>query len=201
MDRSDRVRRGCPTGPHHYGLSVLPPQRLDPYTEYEDMEMSGRASKPPASLEFAKAFIKLTVAGGIAFWAGTIALSLFPIAAEYRAALSLSYFQTVFVESLVAGMIVGGCVTFVLLRFFEKLPTKNAILKSEILSFVALAILSILVQVASTRVGGTDALRVFLIGMALNVPRFFLLGFAVGYLYRPPRNRAIRTTNIPVGPG
>jgi hypothetical protein len=165
------------------------------------METSGRANRPPASHEFAKTLIKLTVGGGIAFWAATIALSLLPIAAEYRAALSLDYFQTVFVESLVAGLIVGGCVSFVLLRFFDKLPTKNAILKSEILSFVALAALSIPVQVASSRVAGSDALSVFLTGMVLNVPRFFLLGFAVGYLYRTPRNRAIRTTTMPVSPG
>lgn len=150
----------------------------------DSMETSGPASRLPTSHEFAKTLIKLTVAGGVAFWAATIALSLLPIAAEYRAALSLDYFQTVFVEALAAGTIIGACVSFVLLRFFDKLPTKNAILKSEILSLVAFAILSILVQVATSRVGSSDALRVFLIGMALNVPRFFLLGLIVGYLYR-----------------
>ena len=147
------------------------------------MEASSRASKPPASHEFAKTLIKLTVAGGTAFWATTIALSLLPIAAEFRAALSLSYFQTVFVEALIAGMIIGCCVSFALLRFFGKRPTKNAILKSEVLSFIALAILSILIQVAASR-GSGDALRVFLIGAVLNVPRFLVLGFVVGYLYR-----------------
>jgi hypothetical protein len=126
----------------------------------------------------------LTTAGGLAFWATTIALSLLPIAAEYRAALSLSYFQTVFVDSLLAGLIIGCCISFALLRFFEKIPTKNAILKSEILSIVVLATSSILVQVAASRLGPNEALHVFLIGAALNVPRFLVLGFVVGYFYR-----------------
>jgi hypothetical protein len=126
----------------------------------------------------------LTIAGGLAFWATTIALSLLPIAAEYRAALSLSYFQTVFVDSLLAGLIIGCCISFTLLRFFEKIPTKNAILKSEILSIVVLVLASIPVQVAASRVGPSEALHVFLIGAALNVPRFLVLGFVVGYLYR-----------------
>lgn len=148
------------------------------------METSSRVSKPPASHESAKTIIKLTLAGGIAFWATTIALSLLPLAAEYRAALSLSYFETVFVEALIAGMIIGCCVSFALLRFFEKLPSKSAILKSEILSVSALAILFIPVQIAASRADSADALHVFLIGAALNVPRFLLLGFVIGYLYR-----------------
>lgn len=93
----------------------------------------------------AQTLIKRTFAGGVALWATTIALSLLPIADEYRAALSLDYFQTVFVEALVAGTIIGAFVSLVLLCLFEKLPSKSAILKSEILSLVALAILSILV--------------------------------------------------------
>lgn len=171
------------------------------YTDDMEMEPSGPANRPAASYGFAKALIKLTLAGGIAFWAGTIALSLLPIAAEYRAALSLNYFQTVFVESLVAGTVIAGCVSFALLRLFGKLPTKNAILKSEILSFAAFLILSVLVQVAASRGAGTDALRVFLIGMVLNVPRFFLLGFVVGHLYRTPRNRGLQATTMPLSPG
>ena len=34
---------------------------------------------------------KLTIVGGAAFWATNFAISLTPIAAEYRAALSISY--------------------------------------------------------------------------------------------------------------
>src|SRR5674476_710993 len=133
-------------------------------------------SKRQTSHEFYKRLYTLTVAGGVAFWAITIAFSLLPIAAEFRAALSISYIQVVLVESLLGGMIIGCCVSYFLLRFFDKIPTKNPILKSEILSLVALVIALIMVQVAASRLGPSDALHVFLIGAMLNVPRFLFLG-------------------------
>ena len=139
-------------------------------------------SKRQTSHEFYKRLYKLTIGGGVVFWAITIAFSLLPIAAEFRAALSISYIQVVLVESLLGGMIIGCCVSYSLLRFFDKIPTKNPILKSEILSFVALGIVSILLGVAASRT--SDALHVFLIGAMLNVPRFLILGLVIGYLYK-----------------
>src|SRR5665647_3068356 len=139
-------------------------------------------SKRQTSYEFYKRLYKLTIGGGVAFWAITIAFSLLPIAAEFRAALSISYIQVVLVESLLGGMIIGCCVSYSLLRFFDKIPTKNPILKSEILSFVALGIVSILLGVAASRT--SDALHVFLIGAMLIVPRFLILGLVIGYLYK-----------------
>jgi hypothetical protein len=145
------------------------------------MGTTGR-SKRQTSYEFYKRLYKLTIRGGVAFWAITIAFSLLPIAAEFRAALSISYIQVVLVESLLGGMIFGCCVSYSLLRFFDKIPTKNPILKSEILSFVALGIVFILLGVAASRT--SDALHVFLIGAMLNVPRFLILGLVIGYLYK-----------------
>jgi len=49
-----------------------------------------------------KAFI-LAVAGGLAFWLANFAISRTPIAAEYRTALSISYFQML-LESLLGGL-------------------------------------------------------------------------------------------------
>ena len=54
-----------------------------------------------------KKLFKLTIGGGMVFWATTIATSLLPIAAEYRAAYSDWSIQTVWVYSLPMGMIVG----------------------------------------------------------------------------------------------
>ena len=126
--------------------------------------------------------LKLTIGGGLAFWVTTIAISLTPIRAEFRAALSMSYVQSVLVEGLLGSLIIGCFVSFFLLRFFDKIPTKNPILKSVILGFVALGIVSILVGVAASRT--SDALHVFLIGEVLNVPRFLFLGIVIGYLYK-----------------
>ena len=134
--------------------------------------------------EFYKKLFKLTIGGGVVFWAVTFSFSLLPIAAEFRAALSISYIQMVLVESVLGGMIISCCLSFFLLRFFDKIPTKNPILKSVILSFVALGIVLILLGVAASRVGPSDALHVFLIGAVLNVPRFLFLGIVIGYLYK-----------------
>jgi hypothetical protein len=128
--------------------------------------------------------LKLTIAGAIALWATTIATSLLPIAAEYRAAFSISYPQVILVESLLAGLIIGCCVSYSLLLHFDKIPTKNPILKSVILSFVALVIAMVIVQAVASLLVQSAALHYLLVGAALNVPRFLFLGMIIGYLYK-----------------
>jgi len=87
----------------------------------------------------------------------------------------------VWVGSLPAGLLIGFLVSFFLLLFFDKIPTKNSILKSVILSFIALAIATILLEApASFRT--SDALYYFLFGTMLNLPRFLFVGIVVGYL-------------------
>jgi hypothetical protein len=129
---------------------------------------------------------KLTIGGGFVFWATTIAISLLPIAAEYRAAFSKRSWnvQTVWVDSLLVGMIVACCVSYSLLRFFDKIPTKNPILKSAILGFIALVIAILLIDAPQSflLLGPGDALHYFLIGILLNIPRFLFLGIGIGYL-------------------
>ena len=129
-----------------------------------------------------KKLFKLTIGGGVAFWAFTIAFSLLPMMAEFRAALSIPYISGAIVDPLLGGLIISCCVSYFLLRFFDKIPTKNPILKSVILSFVALGIDFILLGVAASRT--SDALHVFLIGVMLNLPRFLFLGIVIGYLYK-----------------
>ena len=138
-------------------------------------------SKQQTSSEFYKKLFKLTIVGGLAFWATTIAFSLLPIAGEFRAEVSISYVQVVLVQSLIFGLIIECLVSYGLLRFFDKIPTKNPILKSEILSLVALIIALTVLGVAASR--ASDALQVFLIGAMLNVPRFLVPGIVIGYLY------------------
>ena len=139
-------------------------------------------SKRQTSSEFYKKLFKLTIGGGVVFWAITFSFSLLPIAAVFRAALSISYVQMILVESLIGGMIISCGLSYILLRFFDKIPTKNPILKSVILSFVVYVIVIILLGVAASRT--SDALHVFLIGVTLNVPRFLFVGLVIGYLYK-----------------
>jgi hypothetical protein len=129
----------------------------------------------------------LAIVGGLAFWAISIATSLLPITADYRSARWSA--ETVWVGSLPAGMIIGFFVSFFLLRFFDKIPTKNPILKSVILSFIALIIGTILLEApASFRT--SDALYYFLFGTMLNLPRFLFVGIVIGYLYDRFNKRA-----------
>jgi hypothetical protein len=142
-------------------------------------------SKRQRSYGVYKKLYKLTIGGAVAFWATTIATSLLPIAAEYRAAFSISYIQDVLFQSLLTGLIIGCGVSNFLLRLFDKIPTKDPILKSAILSFVALVIAIIVIQGAVSFLEPSgNALRYFLIGAMLNVPRFLILGIVIGYLYK-----------------
>jgi hypothetical protein len=124
--------------------------------------------------------LKLAIAGGLAFWAANFVTSLTPIAAEYRAAFSISYIPMT-VAALIGGVIIGFCVSYSLLRFFDKIPTKNPISKSVILSFVVLVI----ILAFSTFLNRSNADPVFyiLFNAGINVPRILALGIVIGYLY------------------
>ncbi len=125
----------------------------------------------------------LAVAGGFAFWLANFAISRTPIAAEYRAALTISYFPML-LEALIGGLIIGFCVSYFLLRFFDKIPTKNPILKSVILSFIVLIIVTILIGGPSSFLATSNVLRYFLISTIINVIRILALGIGIGSLYK-----------------
>jgi hypothetical protein len=143
-----------------------------------ETQATGR-SKRQTSQEFYKKLFKLTIGGGAAFWITDFVMSVSPIAAEYRTAFSISYLPMALVEALVGGLIIGGCVSYFLLRFFDKIPSKNPILKALILGFVAMVI----IEVLSTLVNPNNASVYLLTDTGMNVPRFLALGIVVGHLY------------------
>jgi hypothetical protein len=125
----------------------------------------------------------LAIAGGFGFWAANFAISLTPIAAEYRAALSISYLPML-LESLLGGLMIGFGVSYVLLRFFDKIPTRQPILKSVMLSFIVLSMVTLLLEVPAKFFTPTnDAVRYFLIATLFNVIRILALGVVIGYRY------------------
>jgi len=126
----------------------------------------------------------LAVAGGLAFWLTNFAISRTPIAAEYRAALSISYYPML-LEALLGGLIIGFCVSYFLLRFFDQIPTQGPISKSVILTFIVLIIVTTLMQGPASFLTVTrNAWYVFLTGALINVLRFLALGIGIGYLYK-----------------
>lgn len=125
----------------------------------------------------------LAVAGGSAFWLANFAISRTPIAAEYRAALSISYFPML-LEALIGGLVIGFCVSYFLLRFYDKIPTKNPMMKSVILTFIVLILVTILIGGPSSFLATGDVLRYFLISTIFNLLRFLALETGIGYVYQ-----------------
>jgi hypothetical protein len=127
-----------------------------------------------------KTFV-LTLVGGLAFWLANFAISRTPIAAEYRAAMSISYYPML-LESLIGGLIIGLWVSYPLLCFFDKIPGKDPMLKSVILSAIVLVIVTILLGGPSSFLATNNVLRYFIMSTVINVIRILALGIAIGYV-------------------
>jgi hypothetical protein len=124
----------------------------------------------------------LAVAGGLGFWIANFLISLTPLAAQYRAALSIPYLQML-LASLLGGLLIGFCVGSFLLRFFDRIPTRNPILKSLLLSLAVLIIVTVLTAGPARLFTSTgDAMHYFLVGVAFNALRILALGAVVGHL-------------------
>jgi len=119
--------------------------------------------------------------GGLAFWLANFAISRTAIAAEYRAAMSISYYSML-LEALLGGLIIGFWVSYLLLRFFDRIPVKNPIIKSVILSSIILVIITILLGGPSSFSATGNVWRYFIIGTVFNLIRFLTLGVVVGYV-------------------
>lgn len=125
----------------------------------------------------------LAVGGALGFWVANFAISLTPIAAEYRAALSIAYVPML-LEALFGGLIIGVCVSYFLIRFFNELPTRSPMSKSVMLSLVALVLVTALIEVPSKAFATTgDPFWYFLYASLFNVLRVLALGVVIGYLY------------------
>jgi hypothetical protein len=129
---------------------------------------------------FWRKVFSLALVGGLAFWLANFAISRTPIAAEYRSALSISYYPML-IESLIGGLIIGIWVSYFLLRFFDRIPVNDPIIKSVILSFIVLIIVTILIGGPSSFLATSDVSRYFLIGTGFNLIRILALGIAIGY--------------------
>jgi uncharacterized protein YacL len=100
-------------------------------------------SKPQSSREFSKRLLKLSGAGGAAFWIIDFVISLSPITAENKAAFSISSLPVALVEALAGGLVIAFCVSFFLLRFFDRIPSKKPIFKALILSFFVMVVIEV----------------------------------------------------------
>jgi hypothetical protein len=142
--------------------------------------------KQESSREFSKKLLKLAVAGGTAFWVTDFLMAVSPIAAAYKAAFSFSSLPVALVEALAGGLVIAFVVSIVMLRFFERIPGKNPIIKALLLSFTAMSI----IEVLSTLVDPAHASIYLLLDTGMNVPRFLALGFVIGYVFDRQNRKA-----------
>lgn len=122
----------------------------------------------------------LALMGGAAFWLANFAISLTPIAAEYRAALSISYVPML-LEALAGGLVLGVGVSLALLRFADRVPGRNPLQKALLLSLAVLAIATILIELPAKMTAGIpNPARYLVIGTVFNTIRILALGLVVG---------------------
>jgi len=138
-----------------------------------------RQSKVQASREFSKKLLMLAAAGGAAFWITDFVIAVSPIAAQYKAAFSISSLPVALAEALVGGMVIALCVSFFMLRFFDRVPGKKPIFKALILSFFVMVI----IEVFSALGNPAHASAYLLLDTGMNAPRFLALGLVIGYLF------------------
>ena len=120
---------------------------------------------------------RLTLAGGLAFWAANVAISLTPLAAAYRVALSIPYWPMT-LAALVGGLLVAGCVSGLLSTLRDRIPGVGPVFKATFLSLVILAVIE-----AFSLVLDADHLTIFhVVGAVINLPRFLALAVTIGWL-------------------
>jgi uncharacterized protein YacL len=143
-----------------------------------ETQLTGQ-SKAQASREFSKKMLVLAAAGGVAFWIIDFIISVSPIAAEYKAAFSISSLPVALVEALAGGVVIAFCISFFLLRFLDRLPGKKPIFKALILSFFIMVIIEVFSALGNPALASVYLLLV----TGMNAPRFLALGLVTGYLF------------------
>lgn len=141
-----------------------------------------------------KKVLELTLVGGLTFWLANFAISRTAIAADYRAAMSISYYPML-LESLFGGLIIGLWVSFPLVRFFNKIPAKDPVIKSIFLSTLVLIFSTITLGAPSSFFATSNVLRYFIFGTVFNVIRITALGIAIGYVCKRQR-REVKSTEV-----
>jgi hypothetical protein len=145
-----------------------------------------------------KKVLALTLVGGLAFWLANFAISRTAIAADYRSAMSISYYPML-LEALIGGLIIGLWVSYPLLRFYNRIPSKDPIMKSVFLSSLVLVIITLVLGGPSSFFATNNVLRYFIIGTVFNVIRITALGIAIGYVCKR-QHREVKSTEVAASP-
>ncbi len=136
-------------------------------------------SKTHNSQDFLKKLLTLTAAGGAAFWITDLLVAVSPMAVAYKAAFSISSLPVALAEALTGGLVIAFCVSFFLIRFFDRLPGKESIFKALILTFGVMIIIEILSALGDP----AHASVYLLLDTGMNAPRFLALGWMISHVF------------------
>jgi hypothetical protein len=136
-------------------------------------------SKTHNSQDFLKKLLTLTAAGGAAFWITDLLVAVSPMAVAYKAAFSISSLPVALVGALTGGLVIAFCVSFFLIRFFDRLPGKESIFKALILTFGVMIIIEILSALGDP----AHASVYLLLDTGMNAPRFLALGWMISHVF------------------
>ena len=128
--------------------------------------------------------VVLASAGGAAFWVANLVISLTPIAADYRAGLSISYLPML-LEALVGGLILASGISVILIRFPDRVPGRGPFSKSILLSVIAFVVVTSAIEIPAKLLSGIpDAARYFVTGTVFNAIRILTMGVVIGAVAR-----------------
>ena len=131
----------------------------------------------------------LALAGAAAFWLANLAISLTPVAAEFRSARSIAYVPML-VEAAAGGLVVAGAVALLLTRLPGQVPGHDPLGKALVLAAAALVLLTVFVALPSTlRSDVADPGHWLLVESGINAIRLLALGVAIGLVSRARTTR------------
>lgn len=124
------------------------------------------------------------VAGAVAFWCANLIISLTPIAAAYRSAMSVAYGPMLF-EAAVGGLLIASVAAVALVRYPTRVPGAGPLSRALWLSATAVLLVTVVVEVPSKLASGvSNPGHWLLVATVINVIRFLALGVAIGLAIR-----------------
>lgn len=129
------------------------------------------------------------LAGAVTFWLVNLLISLTPVAADYRSAMSIRY-QAMLVEAAVGGLVVASAVAYPLLRHPDTVPGRGVLGKGLVLGTGVLVLLTMLVEVPSKlHADVADPGHWLMVATVFNAVRVLALAIAVALVVRARGNR------------
>ncbi len=134
-------------------------------------------------------WVALAVAGAAAFWLANLVISVTPVAADYRRAVSIGY-EPMLVEAAVGGLVLASVLALLLVRHPSKVPGSSLLGKSLLLGATALVVLTIGIEVPSKLASRLDdPAHWLLVATVFNLVRLLALAVTIGLVAEPHGNR------------